>query len=86
MACQVGAFTCFDINIKPQMASHGISWVLGAYMHFGDLDFIITVEGELARTPAVVQTFHPVSLDTITKMLEGLWIIEGESFSPEYII
>ena len=39
LACQVGAFTRSDVNIRPWMACHGISWVPGAHMHFGDLDF-----------------------------------------------
>jgi len=30
------------------MANHGISWAMGAHVHFGSLNFIITVEGELA--------------------------------------
>ena len=30
------------------MVNHDISWVLSAHVRFGDLDFIITVEGELA--------------------------------------
>ena len=54
------------------MASHGISWVLGAHVRFGDLDFIVTTEGELARAPVVVQPFHSTGLDVITEMLEEL--------------
>ena len=54
LAHQVGAFTRLDINIRPRMASHGISWVSGAHVHFGDLDFIVTAEGELAMAPAAV--------------------------------
>ena len=68
------------------MASHGISWVLGAHVRFRDLDFVVTVEGKLAWTPIVVQPFHPTDLDTITKMLEELWLTRGEPFSSEYII
>jgi hypothetical protein len=30
------------------MDSHSESWVPGAHMHFGSLDFFITVEGGLA--------------------------------------
>ena len=54
------------------MASHGISWATGAHVHFGDLDFIITAEGELAQVPVIVQPLHSASLDTITKALEEL--------------
>ena len=69
---QVGAFTRPDINIRPQMASHGISWVLSAHVRFRDLDFIITVEGEMAWAPVVVQPFHSASLDTVTETLGEL--------------
>ena len=54
------------------MASHGISWVPGAHVRFGDLDFIITMEGELAWAPIIVQPFHSTSLDAITEALEEL--------------
>ena len=42
------------INIKTRMASHEISWVLSTHVRFGDLDFIVMVEGELAWAPVVV--------------------------------
>jgi hypothetical protein len=29
------------------MASPGIDWILGGHMRFGNLDFIVTLEGEL---------------------------------------
>jgi len=35
-------------QIRPQMATHVISWVPGAHVCFGDLDFIVTLGGELA--------------------------------------
>ena len=38
------------------MASHGISWVLGAHVRFGNLDFIITVGGELVLVHAAIQS------------------------------
>ena len=38
------------------MADHAISWVLGAHVRFGDLDFIITVEGELALARVAIQS------------------------------
>jgi hypothetical protein len=34
------------------MASRGISWVLGAHVRFGSLDFIVATEGELVRALA----------------------------------
>ena len=40
------------------MASHGVSWVPGAYVRFGDLDFIVTMEGELPHTLMVSTYSH----------------------------
>ena len=40
------------------MASHGVSWVLGAHVRFGNLDFIVTTEGKLAQVLAAVQPLH----------------------------
>ena len=54
------------------MASHNISWVSGVHMHFRDLDFIITMEGELAQAPAAVQPLHSTDLDVIAEALEEL--------------
>jgi hypothetical protein len=34
------------------MTCHDIGWVLGAYVRFGSLNFIITNEGELAKVVA----------------------------------
>ena len=45
------------------MASHSISWVLGAHVRFWDLDFIITVGGELALGHAAIQPLPSISLD-----------------------
>ena len=45
------------------MGSHRISWVLGAHMHFGDLDFIIMVGGELALAHATIQSLPSISLN-----------------------
>ena len=45
------------------MASHGISWVLGAHMCFGDLDFIITMGGELALAHVAIQPLPSIGLD-----------------------
>ena len=42
------------IHTRPRMASHNLSWVPGTHVPFGDLDFIITMEGELAMAPATV--------------------------------
>ena len=42
-----GLFARLDVHIRPRMASHGVSWVLGADVRFGNLDFIIMMGGEL---------------------------------------
>ena len=63
LARQVGDFACFNINIRPWMVSHSISWVPGAHVHFGDLDFIIMVEGELALAHAAIQPLPSIGLD-----------------------
>ena len=65
------------------MASHGISWVLGAHVCFGDLDFIIMVEGELAWAPVVVQPFHSTGFNAITKMLEERRLHASEAHAPK---
>ena len=83
LARQVGDFARFDINIRPWMASHRISWVPGAHVHFKDLDFVVMVEGELAQTPVIIQPFHPTGLDVITKMLEELRLHAPEAYAPE---
>ena len=54
------------------MASHNLSWVPGAHVRFGDLDFIVTTEGELAQAPAAVQPLHSAGLDVIAEALEEL--------------
>ena len=45
------------------MANHGISWVPGAHVRFGSLDFIITVGGELALAHAAIQSLPSISLN-----------------------
>jgi len=64
------------------MASHGVSWVLGTDMRFGSLDFIVTMEGELARAPAPVQLLRSTSLDAIVKALEKLQLRTPEARVP----
>ena len=54
------------------MASHGVSKVPGAHVHFGNLDFIITMEGELAQAPTAIQPPHSTGLSVIAKALEEL--------------
>ena len=45
------------------MASHGISSVPSAHVRFRDLDFIITVGGELALAHAAIQPLPSIGLD-----------------------
>ena len=54
------------------MANHNVSWVLGMHVCFGDLDFIGTMEGELARAPAAAKPLRSTSLNAITEALEEL--------------
>ena len=61
------------------MTSHGVSWVPGAHMRFGNVDFIVTLEGELAQVPAAVQPLHSAGLDTITEALEELQLHAPEA-------
>ena len=44
------------------MATHTISWASGALVHFGDLDFIITLEGELALTHTAARSLSSIDL------------------------
>ena len=54
------------------MASHNFSWVPGTHVRFGDLDFIVTTDGELAQASAAIQPLHSASLDAIVEALEEL--------------
>ena len=54
------------------MASHTISWVSGVHVRFGDLDFNITTEGELAMAPTTIRPLPLVGLDAIAEALEEL--------------
>ena len=61
------------------MASHGVSWVLGAHVRFRNLDFIVTVEGELAMAPAAVRPLRSASHNAITEALEELQLHAPEA-------
>jgi hypothetical protein len=47
------------------MASHSVSWNPGAHVHFGSLDFFVTMEGELTWVPTPIQPLHFAGLDTV---------------------
>ena len=51
------------------MASHNLNWVLGTHVHFGDLDFIVMMEGELVQAPAIIHTLRSAGLDMIAEVL-----------------
>jgi hypothetical protein len=54
------------------MASHGIRWILGVHVHFGTLDFVVTMEGELVWALAPTQPRLTTSLDAMNEALEEL--------------
>ena len=64
------------------MASHGVSWVLRVHVCFGNLDFIVTMEGELAQAPTTVQPLHSTGLDAIAEALEELQLHAREARAP----
>ena len=66
----------------PRMASHNISWVPSEHVRFRDLDFIITVEGELAMAPAAIRPLPSVGLDAIAEALEELWLDAPGAHAP----
>ena len=43
-------------QIRPWMASHTISWVSGAHVCFGDLDFVVMVGGELVLAHVAIRS------------------------------
>ena len=64
------------------MVSHNVSWVSGARVRFGDLDFIVTTEGELAQAPTAVQPLHSTDLIAIAEVLEELQLHAPEAHAP----
>ena len=61
------------------MASHGVCWVPGAHVRFGNLDFIVTKKGGLVQAPAAVQPLHFTGLDAIAEALEELQLHAPEA-------
>ena len=51
-------------------------------MRFGNLDFIVTMEGELAQVPAAIQPLHYAGLDAIAETLEELQLHAPEARAP----
>ena len=60
------------------MATHAISWAPGTHVRFGDLDFIITLGGELALTHTAAQSLPSINLSRLR--LEGP---QGDSLGPQ---
>ena len=71
-----------DIHTRPWMASHNVRWVLDRHVLFQNLDFIVTMEGELACAPVVVQPLCFAGLDLIAEALEELWLHASEPHAP----
>ena len=51
-------------------------------MRFGDLDFIVTMEGELVQASAAIHPLHFTDLDAIAEALEGLQLHAPEAHTP----
>ena len=64
------------------MASRNVSRVLGMHVRLGDLDFIVTTEGELVMAPATVQPLNSNGLDAIVEALEELRLHAPEARAP----
>ena len=64
------------------MASHDVSWILGVHVRFGNLDFIITTEGELAQVSVAVQPLRSTGLNAIAEALEELQLHAPEARTP----
>ena len=45
------------------MANHDVSWVPGAHVRFGSLDFVIIVGGELVRAHTAIQSLPSIILN-----------------------
>ena len=54
------------------MANLNVSWLLSARMHFRNLNFFITTEGELVQSFATTQPLLFTGLDAIAKGPEEL--------------
>ena len=64
------------------MTSHNLGSVSSAHVRFGDLDFIIMTEGELAMAPTIIQPLHSAGLDAIAEALEELQLHAPKAHAP----
>ena len=55
---------------------------MGMHVRFGNQDFIVTIEGELAQAPTAVQPLHSTGLDTIVEALEELRLHAPKAHVP----
>ena len=51
-------------------------------MRFGNLDFIVTMGGELVLAPAAVQPLHSADFNAIVEVLEELKLHAPEARTP----
>ena len=51
-------------------------------MHFKNLDFIVTTEGDLVQVPAAIQPLHSAGLDAIAEVLEELQLHAPKAHTP----
>ena len=77
-----GSFMRLDINTRPRMANRNVSWVPGAHVRFGNLDFVITTEGELVWSFAATQPLLFGGLEAIIKASEELQLPTTKVYSP----
>ena len=64
------------------MASHGVSWVPGVLVCFGNLNFNVMTEEELVWVPVVVQPLYSAGLDAIAEAVEELQLHAPEARTP----
>ena len=64
------------------MANRNVSWVPDVCVRFGNLDFAITMEGELVRSSAATQPLLFTGLDAIAEVPEELQLPTTEVCAP----
>jgi hypothetical protein len=64
------------------MASHGMSWTLGAHAHLGSLDFLVTTDESMARAPTPVRPPRSDCIDAVIEALKKLQLHALEALVP----
>jgi hypothetical protein len=72
LARQVGAFARLDDLIKLRMANHAGGWAPGVLVHFGSLDFIVTMRVGLEQIHVPIHSTRIAILDPVVEAFEGL--------------